>query len=99
MSVTAVTATPAVRDLCSNSRRRRSSDLRHVRGSSLEVTDVVHAADDKTPVALLDHRHRGVLNPEWKDAATGSPHHLVQRDLNHASVRDHEYVTLLVAVE
>src|SRR5258708_13455104 len=56
--------------------------------NGFEVCDVVDARDHHTAVAPLQHRHRYVLNFERKDALASIADDPLQRDLDHAAMRD-----------
>src|SRR5665213_3395463 len=79
--------------------RPSSSDLRYRHRARLQVPYVIDSADDHPAIALFQNRHRCVLDPKRKYAATRTPDHVVQSDLDDPAVRDHEHITLRVAVK
>src|SRR6266850_1279946 len=62
----------------------------------VEMTRVVDTADDHVAVALFDDRDGCVLNLEWEEAAARPADDTMQRDLNHAAVRDDDHITVVV---
>src|SRR5262245_907505 len=60
----------------------------------LEVSNVVDAGDHRATFSLLDQRDGGVLDPEGEQTATISSDDTVQRDLDHAPMRDDQNVSV-----
>ena len=65
----------------------------------LEVGDVVDACDHGPTVALLEYGDRGVLNPEWEEAAARTADDPLQSNLYHPAMGDDQNVAVLVTLE
>src|SRR6266446_7057625 len=63
------------------------------------MTSVIDSRHHESAVALFDDRDRCVLDSKWKQAVIRPAHDSMQRDLDHAAMRDDEDVAVLVARE
>src|SRR5260370_39988960 len=66
---------------------------------ALEMARVIDACTHKPPIALLDHRDRGVLDPEREQAMVRPPDDPMQRDLDDSAVGHDQDVPVIVARE
>src|SRR5438309_10081596 len=99
MSATRVRALRARRGRCPTARLRCSSraDFRDER--NLEMRDVVDPADQHSTISFLEQGDGCILDLEREQAAAWPADHAMQRNLDHAAMRHHEHIALLMATE